>query len=116
MAARYWTGGVRFEMGSVLTGITIEDGAVQAAIPDEGRGVIAIAGPQHVWEQVRSATPPRFLNDINIATGRGGLSWVGDRLTWWHYLPAIQRITELLRRSEEVAPDRGEEGGGGGGW
>lgn len=72
MAARYWTGGVRFKMGSVLTGITIEDGALQAAIPDEGRGVITIEGPQHVWDQVRSAMPPRFLNDINIATGRGG--------------------------------------------
>jgi hypothetical protein len=77
MAARYWTGGVRFKMGSVLTGITIEDGALQAAIPDEGRGVITIEGPQHVWDQVRSAMPPRFLNDINIATGRGGvvLGW-----------------------------------------
>ena len=112
MAARYWTGGVRFKMGSVLTGVTIEDGVLQAAIPDEGRGIITIAGPQHVWDQVRSAIPPRFLNDINVATDRGGLSWVGDRLTWWQYLPAIQRITELLRLSEEVAPDRVEEGGG----
>ena len=114
MAARYWTGGVRFEMGSVLTGITMEDGAVRATIPDEGHGVIAIAGPQHIWEQVRAAAPPRFLNDINIATDRGGLSWAGDRLTWWQYLPAIQRITELMRLSEKVAPDSVEEGGGAG--
>jgi len=69
MAARYWTGGIRFEMGAVLTGITMEDGAVRPAVPDEGQGVIVITGPEHLWEKVRAATPPRFFNDINIATG-----------------------------------------------
>ncbi len=114
MAARYWTGGIRFEMGSVLTGVTVEDGVVRVGVPDEGQGVVVIAGPDDLWEKVRAATPPRFFNDINVATGRGGLSWNGDRLTWWQYLPAIQRITELLRYSEIVIPDSVKEGGGAG--
>ncbi|MCS5674476.1 MAG: alpha/beta hydrolase [Actinomycetota bacterium] len=114
MAARYWTGGVRFEMGPNLTGVTIEGGAVQAVIPEQGPGVVVIAGPEQVWEQVQSVPPPRFLNDISIATGRGGLSWNGDRLTWWQYLPAIQRITELFRSSKNRGNEKVEEGRGAG--
>ena len=90
MASRYWTGGVRLEIGEMTVGVCVLDGHTNKGVPAHGPGVITISGPENIWDQVRSGNPPRFMNDINIATGKGGLSWEGDRLTWWQYLPAIQ--------------------------
>ena len=113
MASRHWTGGVRFEIGTEE--VCVNEGEVEEGLPTEGIGVITISGPQEIWDQVLSANPPpppRFMNDINIATGRGGLAWQGDRLTWWQYLPAIQRICELMRSSAPMAADAVQEGQG----
>ena len=112
MASRHWTGGVRFEVGAEECGVCVNEGEVEEGLPTEGAGVITISGPQEIWDQVLSANPPRFMNDINIATGRGGLAWQGDRLTWWQYLPAIQRICELMRSSAPMAADAVQEGQG----
>ena len=112
MASRHWTGGVRFEVGAEECGVCVNEGEVEEGLPTEGAGVITISGPQEIWDQVLSANPPRFMNDINIATGRGGLAWQGDRLTWWQYLPAIQRICELMRSSAPTAADAVQEGQG----
>ena len=110
LASRYWTGGVRLEIGEKLLGLTLEDGDLQAKVPESGPGVVTVSGPAAIWDKVRSDNPPRFLNDINIATGKGGLSRSGDRLIWWQYLPAIQRIVELLRVSGPQKSTRVDEG------
>ena len=112
MASRHWTGGVRFEIGTGECGVSVNEGEVEEGLPMPGVGVITISGPQEIWDQVLSVNPPRFMNDINIATGRGGLSWQGDRLTWWQYLPAIQRICELMRNPAPMAADPVDEGQG----
>ena len=112
MASRHWTGGVRFEIGVEECGVRVNEGEVEEGLPMPGVGVITISGPQEIWDQVLSVNPPRFMNDINIATGRGGLSWQGDRLTWWQYLQAIQRICELMRSPAPMAADPVEEGQG----
>ena len=112
MASRYWTGGLRIEIGEALLGLSVEDGHLQAGVPDSGPGVVTISGPAAIWDKVRSDNPPRFLNDINIATGKGGLSRGGDRLIWWQYLPAIQRIVELMRVSGPQASIEVSEGCG----
>ena len=112
MASRHWTGGVRFEIGTGECGVSVNEGEVEEGLPTPGVGVITISGPQEIWDQVLSVNPPRFMNDINIATGRGGLSWQGDRLTWGQYLPAIQRICELMRNPAPMAADPVDEGQG----
>lgn len=112
MASRYWTGGVRLEVGEALLGLSLDDGHLQPKVPEAGPGVVTISGPVAIWDKVRSDNPPRFLNDINIATGKGGLSRSGDRLIWWQYLPAIQRIVELLRVSGPQVAGAVVEGGG----
>ncbi|MCP5028448.1 MAG: alpha/beta fold hydrolase [Actinomycetia bacterium] len=43
--------------------------------------------------------PEPFLNDVVPAQNRG-LTREGDELTYWQYLPALQRIIELLRDSD----------------
>ena len=40
--------------------------------------------------------PPPYFNDINVATSVG-LQRTADELLWWQYVPAVQRIIELLR-------------------
>ena len=114
MASRYWTGGVRLEIGEMTVGVCVLDGQTNKGVPAHGPGVITISGPENIWDQVRSGNPPRFMNDINIATGKGGLSWEGDRLTWWQYLPAIQRVSELIRISDPLVDGNVQEGGGNG--
>ena len=114
MASRYWTGGVRLEIGEMTVGVCVLDGHTNKGVPAHGPGVITISGPENIWDQVRSGNPPRFMNDINIATGKGGLSWEGDRLTWWQYLPAIQRVSELIRISDPLVEGNVQEGAGNG--
>lgn len=103
MAIRYWSGGVRLEMGDHLTGVTIDDGAVVAGAPDPGPGVVTIRGDAELWEPLLLTVPPRYKNDVSVAVGRGGLERQADDLLWWQYLPAIQRIVELLRAPGEPA-------------
>jgi len=112
MASRYWTGGVRLEIGEATLGVCVRDGQTDKGVPGHGTGVVTISGPEEIWDQVRSGNPPRFMNDINIATGKGGLSWNGDRLAWWQRLPAIQRLCELIRTSDPPAGEIGREGRG----
>tara|TARA_Y100001970_G_scaffold215686_1_gene263963 strand:+ start:30994 stop:32241 length:1248 start_codon:yes stop_codon:yes gene_type:complete len=112
MASRHWSGGVRFEIGAEEYGVRVKEGELEEGLPTPGAGVVTISGPQEIWDQVLSANPPRFMNDINIATGRGGLSWQGDRLTWWQYLPAIQRVCELISSPSPVPANRVREGQG----
>ena len=112
MASRHWTGGVRFEIGTGECGVSVNEGEVEEGLPTPGVGVITISGPQEIWDQVLSVNPPRYMNDINIATGPGALSSQGDRLSWWQYLPAIQRICELMRNPAPMAADPVEEGQG----
>ncbi|MDG2113820.1 MAG: alpha/beta fold hydrolase, partial [Actinomycetota bacterium] len=97
MAVRYWTGGVRLEMGNHLTGVTIVDGAIVAGVPEPGEGVVTIRGDSALWEPLLLTVPPRYKNDVSVAVGRGGLQRQADDLMWWQYLPAIQRVVELLR-------------------
>ncbi len=112
MASRYWTGGIRLEIGDATVGVCVRDGQTDEGVPGHGPGVVVISGPENIWAQVLSGNPPRFMNDINIATGQGGLLWEGDRLTWWQYLPAIQRLCELMRTSDPPVDGNVGEGRG----
>jgi len=112
MASRYWTGGVRLEIGARIFGVRVRNGQTDQGVPEHGTGVVTISGPEEIWDQVRSSNPPRFMNDINIATGKGGLNWKGDRLAWWQYLPAIQRLCELIRVSDGPVEEVPKEGRG----
>ena len=103
MAVRYWTGGLRLLIGDEVTGFTATSGAVEPGVPEPGPGVVTISGSAADWEPLLRAVPPRFCNDIAVAAA-GALQRTGDDLTWWQYLPAIQRCVELLRAPGGTAP------------
>lgn len=104
LAARYWTGGLRLEIGGAVTGISLVNGEVRASVPEAGRGVITLSGSSASWDPVFQTVPPRFHNDISAAIGAKAIQRRGDELTWWQYYPAIQRALELLRAPGHAAP------------
>ncbi len=112
LAVRHWNGGLRLEMGPAVTGLTVAEGQITAGVPDQGPGVVTISGDEGTWEPLTRTVPPRFANDISVAIRPGRLERSGDELAWWQYLPAVQRIVELLRAPGSPAPAAVREGDG----
>ena len=100
-AARHWNGGLTLKLGSQTLGITLRDGQVSAG-EAQGEGVVCYSGEASVWEDMLSAEPSRFHNDLmaNIASG-GGLTRETEAVVHAQYYPAIMRAVELLRPSWE---------------
>ena len=96
LAIRYWTGGIRLQIGDRLTGFAVVDGEIQAEVPSPGPDVISLSGPEEVWAPMLEAVPPRFANAVAVMVGRG-LQLNADPLRYWQYLPALERAIEILR-------------------
>lgn len=111
LAVRHWNGGIRLELGSEATGIVVTDGAIGQGAPVPGPGVITLRGTAEQWEPLTRAVPPRFYNDISIAVRDGGIERDSDDLLWWQYLPAVQRLVELLRPPGATATPGADESG-----
>jgi len=117
LAARYWTGGLRFEatLGDVseAVGFSVNDGTISAAVPEPGPGVIAVTGPTELWQPLTEALPAPFMQlSVLVHMGDQGLDFTAsDPMTWWQYAPAAERVSELLRApGAERAPRRKERG------
>ncbi len=95
LAARHWTGGLRFEIGDEIIGFTVDAGQVSAAVPAEGRGVLTVSGPAELWAPLTLPTPPPFAT-LAVMVQTGLTPNRTDEL-WWQYLPAVERAAELLR-------------------
>lgn len=100
LAVRHWTGGLRFEIGSEVFGLTVVDGVMTSGAPDVGPGVISVVGPPEVWAPLFEPTPPPFAQiSVLVSMGDAGLRRSPtDPLLWWQYLPAVERAAELLRK------------------
>jgi hypothetical protein len=101
LAARFWTGSLRIDLGREAFELVIHDGRIVEARPPDGdppggAGHLGFAGPAEVWDAVLSAVPPPYFNDIVPATALG-LSRTGEDETFWQYYPAVRRVIELLR-------------------
>jgi pimeloyl-ACP methyl ester carboxylesterase len=105
LAARYWTGGLRFERTVGAWFVSLENGnAFAGEVREDEDGVIAITAPDDVWARLLSQTPPRFYNDIANLIGSGQMVLHGDRVRYAQYYPAIMRAIELLRsRTTELS-------------
>lgn len=110
LSARYWNGGLRLEIGPTVIGLTIHNGDITEGDPGEGPGVITIGGTVETWEPLFRAVPPPYFNDISVATSVG-LERRSDELLWWQYVPAVQRVIELLRAASPVGVTSVLEGG-----
>ena len=97
LAARFWNGGLRLQMGDHVAAMRVEAGKPLAGDPGDGAGVITLSAEPSVWMQMLAAVPPRFLNDISPPLTAGLLKRTGEELVFAQYFPAIMRAVELLR-------------------
>jgi pimeloyl-ACP methyl ester carboxylesterase len=101
LAARFWTGGLRLQIGARMIGMTLADGALTAGDPAaDAPGVIALAGAEEVWSQLLAARPPRFFNDLFNLAASGRIVVRADPVLYAQYYPAVMRALELLRPAD----------------
>ncbi len=103
LAARGWTGGLRFEGDSGAVSLEVTDGHVKGGDPGDGPGVIVIRGPDALWASLLAAVPPRLRNDLWPLVGKGYMSLTGGHLVFSQYFPAIARIVELMRPRSDLS-------------
>lgn len=114
MAARHWTGGLRFEIADTAVGFTTTAGHISTDVPEPGEGVITITGPAELWESLMAAKPAPFAQ-LSVLTARGesGLDRSStDGTLYWQYLPAAERASELLRAPGAAQSPMRNEGSG----
>lgn len=103
LAIRHWTGGFRLRIGDELIGLRVIDGEAHEGVPEPDPMVIELSGPGEVWEPMLRPVPPPFANTVVPNIGPGRLERGGDEMTWWQYLPATERLIELLRGHDDNA-------------
>jgi pimeloyl-ACP methyl ester carboxylesterase len=107
LAARYWTGGLRFEAPDAVVGVSFRDGAAIGEAPQAGgAGVITLRGPTEAWSELLAAKPQRFYNDVASLVMAGEITNESDPVLYAQYYPAVARAIELLRPEDVSAPAR----------
>lgn len=105
LAARYWTGGLSFDLGDRTLRFTITDGRIaaghQASAQAVGPGSIHLSAPAALWALILAPIPPPFFNDIFPARALG-LAVEADPETLWQYYPAVQRAVQVLREEAQA--------------
>jgi pimeloyl-ACP methyl ester carboxylesterase len=98
IAARHWTGGLRFEAPSGELTLRLVDGVASAApAPPDEAGFIRLGAPESTWEKLLAAKPPRFFKDISQLTSQTDMTVGGDPVLYAQYYAAVMRAVELLR-------------------
>ena len=104
IAARFWIGGLRLEIGGEVAAITVADGRPRAGDPGRGgAGVVTLTADPVVWAKLLAARPPRFYNDIFNLTGDGQVLVDAEPVLFAQYYPAVMRALELLRPADPGA-------------
>lgn len=99
LAARYWNGGLRLNVGDRPMFLPVTTGQPDLkANPDSG--VIELSASAEVWGKILAPVPERFYNDImaNIMQGKG-ITRHADPVVFGQYFAAAARAIELLRQS-----------------
>ena len=98
LAARHWTGGLRFEMGEAAASLSLSDGVPSAVATLMGApGVVTLTAAATVWDDLLAAKPPRLGNDIGPLIRSKRMILDADPILFAQYYPAIMRAVELLR-------------------
>jgi pimeloyl-ACP methyl ester carboxylesterase len=107
LAARYWTGGLRFESSSGAIGLALVAGELRSSAPEViAPGVITLEASDDVWAELLATQPKRFYNDIAPLIGMGRITRHSDPVVFAQYYPAVMRAIELMRPPEVGAVAR----------
>lgn len=116
LAARYWNGGLRLNLGADSLEFAVADGVAASAKapPSDATGLIELTADLSFWEKMLAGAPPRFHTDLLASMGTGlGPARSGDRLAYAQYYGAVMRALEILRPprpQSEVAPHPAGDG------
>lgn len=114
LAARYWNGGLNLKIDDKTLSLPVSQGKPAPTAPMTG-GIIELAAPAGVWDEVLAAVPKRFHNDVmaNVMQGQG-MERHADPVVFAQYFAAAARAIELLRpqsnSGEAMAHDLQPEG------
>lgn len=97
LAAKNWTGGVRFLGETLSVSLTIKDGVAVATDPGDGSETITITGTDELWGRLLSPIAPRLENDLWPLIAREQLALKADYLMYGQYFAALARLVELMR-------------------
>lgn len=110
LAARFWTGGLRLEVGERVVGLVVTDGVPAAATPDrDAPGVITLTAVEAVWARLLAARPPRFYNDLFSVVSSREVTLGADGVLYAQCYPAVMRALELLRPDDPESPRASSE-------
>ena len=101
IAARFWNGDVRMDVGAQAHALRMKDGRIAAfeklATPPDGASWdLWIAAPPEAWEQMLQPVPRPFWQDF-MAAARQGVVLAGDPACFGPYYPALRRLLEIMR-------------------
>jgi len=98
LASRFWTGGLRLEIGATLASVKLGNGIIVKGEAVSGEpGVITLVADASVWDKLLAAKPPRFFNDIANLIGMGQMTVQAEGLIYSQYYAAVMRAIEVLR-------------------
>lgn len=103
IAARLWTGVLRFDVGERMYSFPFEGGRlaeVMAGAAGENPVrpyTVRVSAPEEDWRELLAPVPRPFYQDLYGAISRHGFAVDGDFETFFAYYPAVRRLIELLR-------------------
>jgi hypothetical protein len=103
LAARYWNGSFRLGMGAAEAVLfRVRDGRLvdlnRQPTPFDAWD-FEISGPAEGWEQILSAVPKPFYQDVASAIFRHGFNLGGDLESYFAYHAALRRVIDVMRRT-----------------
>ena len=100
IAARFWNGAIRIEIGERAYTLEVCDGAiVRFASASNGHAhSVRIAAPEEAWRKFLEPVPRAFFHDLGAAVTREGFVLEGDLMSFWPYYPAMRRLFDVMRQ------------------
>lgn len=95
-AMRYYTGSLTIAIDDKETSFEFNDGKLVADAV-QGGGQIVVRGTQEQWDCMLEAFPKPFYQCLQTTSIRHGL-YLNNTNEMYAYLPALNRLTTLLRQ------------------
>ncbi len=109
IAARFWNGAVRLEMGDSALLLRIEQGQI-AEIATGAQAFafltpvnVVIAAPSAEWQKFLEPVPKPFYVDLWGAATHHGFHVSGDMESLYAYYPAVRRLFDIMRTITHTA-------------
>ena len=101
LAARFWNGRFKLEMGDDHLLVSVHDGHVEridARPTPFDPWDFLVSGPEDGWAKLLQPLPPPFYQDVWSASFHHGFGIGGDLEQFYAYHAAVRRMTQIMRQ------------------